>query len=203
MASLLEQTIRTYSQNAAHFAEHHTNTENWQPMFDRFRTYLPSGRVLDLGSAHCRDGQLFVPAGYEYIALDACKELLDLATTPVQRVQGNILSLPFANQTFDGVWACASLLHIPKKDLRQSLAEIKRVSASNSCYFISIKAGMHEKPVRGAYATPRFFAFYTHDEFSNQLGMAGMTILEHYNAYFDLRPPDNFTVWLCYLCRPA
>lgn len=96
-------------------------------LYEKFEKYLPKhASVLDLGFGSGRDSLYFLKK-YNVTAIDPCKEFCDHAKTlGIQKiVQISAENMQFSNK-FDGIWACASLLHIQNP--------IDLVKAFNNCY---------------------------------------------------------------------
>ena len=70
--------------------------------------------------------------------------------------------------TFDGVWAAASLLHLPKARIHQALQEIRRVLKPDGGFFITVKKGEGEALVDN-HVGKRFFAYYQPQELTQLL----------------------------------
>ena len=172
-------TQETYYAIASDWAREHGNTEYWRQEFEMFRRMMPRGRVLDIGCGYGRDYHFFRDAGYDYVGLDSCGNFLaDMhARFPEAKlVQANMSSIPnlFRENSFNGFWAAASLLHIEKKDIKGVLNGIKRKVRPNGIGFISLKKGEGERIVRmeregWASEDVRFFAYYHEREFTKIL----------------------------------
>jgi SAM-dependent methyltransferase len=85
---------------------------------------------------------------------------------------------PFRDGSFDGVWACASLLHVTKEDLAAVLAEVCRVLTPGSgLLYVAVKEGDGQQWVGGEHGR-RFFAFWRPPELARLLGGAGFGVDE-------------------------
>src|SRR3989338_7458860 len=107
------------------------NPDFWRSEFEQFKTLLPHGKVLDIGCGGGRDALLFVPSRYNYVGIDFSREMLEQAQRSAPNaifVQMDMYALNFVPYTFDGFWAAASLLHIPKTKTPLVLREIHRVT---------------------------------------------------------------------------
>ena len=143
-------TQQTYNKIAKKWDENHSVQGFWQKGFDVFEKLLPQGKVLDVGCGAGRDYQFFQQGSYEYVGVDYSRELLNIASKHFPGaifVEGNINELPFENDEFDGFWAAASLLHIPKENIDPALQEIRRVVRENGVGFIALKKGEGEQIV--------------------------------------------------------
>jgi ubiquinone/menaquinone biosynthesis C-methylase UbiE len=85
---------------------------------------------LDIGCGPGKDAKHFTEQGYDVTGLDLSEGLLKIAKEYCPEatfVQGDIRKLPFPDKSFDGVFACASILHMEKSQLPIVLKETKRV----------------------------------------------------------------------------
>ena len=198
------RTQRTYNNIAQRWAREHNTKEYWREEFEVFSRLVPHGRILDVGCGSGRDYQLFQEKGYGYTGVDFSQGLLNTARSrfpAVQFVEGNMYSLPFSEHKFDGFWAAASLLHIPKQNIPVTLQDIKRVIRENGAGAIMLKRGEGEKIViddshTGDENDGRFFAYWQKDEFTDVLRNAGFTV-----ADFLEKPVSERTIWLSFFVR--
>lgn len=200
-----QKTLESYKRIAAARGKTHVNSDFWRPEFEKFSELLPNGKVIDIGCGSGRDVILFTEAGYDYAGVDISDEMLSEAKKLVPAanfVKGNAYSLDFPSRTFDGFWAAASLLHIPKINTSLVLQEIKRVTRVGGIGFIAMKEGEGEQMVQGSLdGDERFFSFYAESEFLQLLQSNGFEVLEHSRDMREYNPPKNLTVWLLYLVR--
>jgi len=101
--------------------------------------------------------------------------------------------LDFPAGEFDGFWAAAVLLHIPKERIDEALKKIKKVVKPSGVGFISVKQGEGEKTDE---ATGRWFAYYGQDEFTDVLRKNGYKVLEA-----GIRPTEGETTWLTFFVK--
>lgn len=112
----------------------------------RFASGLPEGaRILDLGCGSCRDTLVLRGMGFDVVPADGSegmrrivKERLGIDVVPVR-----FDDIPW-NEEFDGVWACASLLHVPSADLPDIFRSIRRTLRPGGSFFCSFKLGDFE-----------------------------------------------------------
>ncbi|MCB6203830.1 class I SAM-dependent methyltransferase [Extibacter muris] len=116
----------------------------------------PQGRILDLGCGSGRDSRYFIRHGYQVEAVDGSPALARLASEYIGQevICGRIEELEY-DQEFDGIWACASLVHIEKKDMPEILKKLKRALNLEGILYISLKYGEGEGVKDG-----RFFSYY-------------------------------------------
>ncbi len=114
-----------------------------------FTSKLKGKRVLDLGCGPGQDSYLFAELGYDVTGLDYSFEMISQAkrlkesVKKINFVVGDMTHLEdyFAPNSFDGIWASASLLHIPADQIQKVLAGIATVSSPGAYVYISLKGG--------------------------------------------------------------
>ena len=183
------KTIQTYDELAK---EYDAETSDFWDTFpraiiDRF-TKLTNGRVLDVGSGPGRDGLILQSAGLDVVCLDASKEMAKLSKERgLTTVIGDFNALPFQNETFDGVWAYTSLLHVPKSQIDISLSEIHRVLKPSGIFGLGLIEGEGEYYRESSgIDKPRWFSFYTKTEIEDLLKKHGFDIV-----YFEVFKPRS------------
>jgi SAM-dependent methyltransferase len=119
------------------------------------------GLILDAGAGSGRDSRAFRERGYKVVATEPSEALSRLAEqftghVPLRR---NFLELEFHNE-FDGIWACASLLHVPKHQIADVFRVLADALKPEGVLFTSFKEGSGEDIADDG----RFFASYGPDE---------------------------------------
>jgi 2-polyprenyl-3-methyl-5-hydroxy-6-metoxy-1,4-benzoquinol methylase len=159
-------TLNYYNSHAgAYFAStvHLKMDEIYQPFLD---LVPPGGRILDAGAGSGRDTKAFLSMGYKVTAVEPASALADLADkfTGQQSIQLAFCDMQF-DKEFDGIWACASLLHIPKNDIVEVLDRFTRALKPKGVIYLSLKEGKGESVAKDG----RFFAYYFIPAFRNIL----------------------------------
>ncbi|MDF2484482.1 MAG: Methyltransferase type 11 [Herbinix sp.] len=147
-------SIEYYDKNAVEYFEK-TVDINMQGLWDLFTEQLPEGgSVLDLGCGSGRDSAYFISCGYDVTAMDASEEMCDLASIHIGQ---DVLHLSFAemdfNEVFDGIWACASLLHVPSDEIDTILSKVVNSLKINGVLYMSFGYGEFEGERDGRYYT--------------------------------------------------
>ena len=186
-----DSNIEYYNRNAELFFNGSVNADmsEWR---NRFIKYLPDGgRILDAGCGSGRDSKAFIMRGYSVVAIDASREMCKRAAEILgQEVwQMKFEEMSFEDE-FDGVWACASLLHVPEKQMEGVIEKIKKGLRPEGIFYASFKygEGETEKGERG-------FTNYTENSVCALMEQAGFHVLECDISY-DVRPGREDEKWI-------
>jgi len=174
-------TIRWYNENAKKYAK--TTEEYPSPeQIEEFVSLLsPGNKILDAGCGGGRDTKLLHDKGLDSIGLDLSSGLIKVARKKypnINFVEGSFLDLPFGNDSFDGIWAHASLLHLETVgDVKKALSEFQRVLKPNGVMHTLVKAqtGLEKTAIVSDRTSghERFFQYFTQDEIATLLREAG------------------------------
>ena len=191
-------TIDFYNQNAEWFFKESVNI-NMTALYEPFLNLLPPGaHILDAGCGSGRDSLYFLNKGYKVTAIDASKELSKLASELINQSVLNISfqELDFENE-FDGVWASASLLHIPRNEISKVLNRIAKSLKQDGVLYASFKYDDKEYEKGGRY-------FNCYDEYSiNELidKNTSLTIIKGWTSN-DSRLGREDEIWLnCFVMK--
>ncbi|HVM33793.1 MAG TPA: bifunctional GNAT family N-acetyltransferase/class I SAM-dependent methyltransferase [Actinomycetota bacterium] len=175
------RTRATYDVIAEDYVSHPANRDASRRGRERFVARLPTGaRVADIGCGPGRDLVLLRDAGLEVVGIDLSPAMARRAArsgAPV--VAGDMRRLPAADAAFDGVWASASILHIPAHGAPRVVEGFRRALRPGGVLFASVKLGRGEAwAVRDRH--PRFFTYYTDDSLDALLEESGFGIEEEW-----------------------
>jgi SAM-dependent methyltransferase len=191
-----DTTMRFYAENAEDYARHRTAAGG--PALDGFLAQLPRGaRILELGCGNGMEAAHMLGLGFDVDATDGTPGLVQEAQ---RRVGHRARLMRFdeldAADCYDGVWASASLLHVPAQTLPQSLAQIHRALRAGGVFVASFKAGTGE----GRDGMGRLYNYPTPQALEDAYRAAGWTDLHLETAMgsgYDARP----TLWLWMTAR--
>lgn len=148
----MNETKTYYQKNAQAFFDDTVNADISE-QYDRFLKYIPNGgKVLDFGCGSGRDTKAFLQRGYCVDAIDGSSELCKLASDYCG-IQVNCMDFYDLSDTekYDGIWACASLLHIPKNEMPTMLSKMKKALVQNGVIYASFKLGDFEGNRNGRF----------------------------------------------------
>ena len=147
-----DRTIAYYEKNADIFVNSTINADvnNLYKCFEKY--LIPGCRILDLGCGSGRDSRYFAEKGYDVVAIDPsvamCEKTKDIVNIPVYKMKAEDISF---NSEFDAVWACASLLHVSRLNMKQTLCRVSNALKRGGVLYASWKYGDNERYENGRY----------------------------------------------------
>lgn len=144
----------------------------------------PGARILDAGCGSGRDAKAFSEMGYEVEAFDASAELVELARQhtglPVKQMRFEDIT---EVERYDGIWCCASLLHVPLAELPGVMAQLAKALKPGGVWYLSFKYGSGEREKDG-----RRFTDMDEAGFAEVLSeLSGIEVMECWQTH-DQRP---------------
>ena len=174
-----KQTLSYYNQDPDTFVSG-TLSADMSEVRSRFLACLPpEGIILDFGCGSGRDTKAFLDAGYQVEATDGSEELCSRASAYTGiRVRKMLFSELDAKDRYDGIWACASILHLPRTELLDVLGKIAAALKTGGVLYTSFKYGDFEG-MRGG----RYYTDFTEETLKNLIAKAkGLQIKEMWIA---------------------
>lgn len=195
--SYIETTLGYYDDKSEQFAGSTVDLE-FTDIQDGFLRFLePGALILDFGCGSGRDSRYFLDKGYRVEAIDGSEEMVRIASEvtglPVRHMLFQDLN---ETEKYDGIFACASILHVPYGELNGILAKMKDAVKTNGIIYVSFKYGDFE-----GYRNGRYFTDLDETRFRELLEkVGGMTIAEE-RITSDARPDRKEEKWLNVILR--
>ena len=171
----MNKTLRYYNETADEFVQG-TVAADLSKLQQRFLKRLPAGaHILDLGCGSGRDAKAFLERGYQVTAMDGAEACCRLAAAYIGQpvLHKSFAELDF-DAAFDGIWACASLLHVPFAELPDIFLKIATALKPGGIFYASFKYGKFEGERNG-----RYFTDLTEERLAQLLKpLTGLTIVE-------------------------
>jgi SAM-dependent methyltransferase len=153
-SSKVDPTLAYYDEFGCDFAAATVAVD----MADLRRRFLaqipPGGSILDAGCGSGRDSKAFSDLGYRVQAMDGSRTMVELATALTGRPARLLRfeDLDYRDE-FDGIWACASLLHLTRANLDPVLRRLLVASKPQGVIYMSFKHGLGERTSKGRHFT--------------------------------------------------
>ena len=190
-------TLDFYNNNSKTYIQT-TLTIDMSKLYKEFLNNIPKGGIiLDLGCGSGRDSKAFIDKGYKITAVDGSKELAQSASKLIGQ---EVLVSKFEDLSlidkFHGIWACASLLHVNKKDILNVIKNVSSNLNDNGIFYMSFKYGEDEYIDEKG----RYFNCYTEETFKELINkVEGLKIMKVYKT-IDIVPGRGDITWLNAIC---
>ena len=182
--------------NADLFVEGTVSVDMHDAQMRFLRMLLPHAYILDFGCGSGRDAKAFLDQGYQVDAVDGSPELCCMASEligkPVKQMLFDDLSV--SNQ-YDGIWACASILHLPRRNLVDVLPKISNALKTDGVLYASFKYGSYEGMRDG-----RYFTDFTEESLGNLMDEVPSLLIVDTWITDDVRP-EREERWINTLAR--
>lgn len=191
------RTITYYDEHANEYVAN-TITADMSDLYHHFVNKLPKGGIiLDAGCGSGRDSLNFSELGFQVVAMDGSKDLCKLARKVLNK---EVLYLTFEQMSFenhfDGIWACASLLHVSEKDLPVVLMKLISALKNDGILYASWKYGDSER-----IDNDRFFCDMNESRLNKNLSRFDGIITEEIWISQDVRESLHSQEWLNVIVR--
>lgn len=199
--SISAATLDDYNQNAQGFRDgtlSHDVSQNIQALLRHIQAEPPF-RILDFGCGPGRDLRAFAELGHNPVGLDGSREFVAMAreATGCEVWHQDFLKLDLPDAYFDGVFANASLFHVPTADIARVLRQLNACLVPGGVLLSSNPRGANQEGWNGA----RYGVYHDLASWSGLLEQAGFIKLEHYYRPEGL--PRDQQPWLVTVWRKA
>ena len=186
------KTLNYYNQHAQTFSDSTLNVD-MSALYAEFLPLIPKhSHILDAGCGSARDAMYFKQQGFTVSAFDASPELAKLASNYLQQaVEVKTFQQLNCTSKYDGIWCCASLLHVSKVELPQVFLKLQNALKPNGVLYVSFKYGTQERVHNG-----REFTDLNEDGLTALIAHhTELKILKQWQTV-DQRPERESEVWL-------
>jgi len=180
LGAISARTLQHYEQRAAPFREgtwDHDVSQNIDALLRHIEADSPF-QILDFGCGRGRDLLAFARLGHQAVGLEGAPSFVRMARQagPFEVWQQDFLALDLPAQRFDGVFANASLFHVPARELPRVLRELRGTLKPGGVLFSSNPRGRGEE----GWNAGRYGAYHDLQAWRGFLSEAGFLELEHY-----------------------
>lgn len=194
-----QETLRHYQERADAFragTQDHDVSQNIAALLTHIQG-RPPFRLLDFGCGPGRDLAAFTAAGHQAIGLEGASTFVEMAraATGCDVWQQDFLALDLPAAYFDGIYANASLFHVPSQELPRVLGELRAALKEGGVLFSSNPRGNNEE----GWNRGRYGAYYDMDTWRRYVEDAGFAEITHYYRPSGL--PREQQPWLASVWR--
>ncbi len=179
----IKKTTESYNKFAKNYVEYSFDTI-LQYQLTQFLSFLKGKKVLDVGAGSGRDVQYLKEEGLTVTGIELSPEVIKETKkkTKLTIKEMDMRKLDFKDISFDGIWCCASFLHLPKKDAEKTLKEFHRVLKETGIIYIGLKEGETEgfEPSHKLNNSDVYVSHYTQGEIEEKLRECNFEIITTY-----------------------
>ncbi len=190
-------SIEFYNINSEEFFKNTVSADMSEALEEFLRYVKPQGKILDAGCGSGRDTLYFLNKGLDVVSLDASDEMVRLSSelTGQKTIKMRFQDIRF-NGEFDGVWACASLLHVSRDEIYIVIQRIANSLKSEGIFYASFKYGDGEIIRDG-----RLFNSYNEVTLKSLIeNHKDLTIIKVWKTQ-DVRQDRKDEFWINILCK--
>ena len=184
-------TLDFYNTNAKKYFDTTVNAD-MSKQYEIFLKYVKeNGRILDFGCGSGRDAMHFKELGYQVDAIDGSEELCKIAREYANIDVKCMNFLDFdSKEEYDGIWACASLLHLKMPELIEVLKKLRDWLKTDGYLYASMKNGTGEEITEEG----RYYLYLPSDEFITLSENAGLQVVDFYSTK-SVSNPNETKYW--------
>lgn len=193
----MNDSLQYYNQHAKEFFDNTIDVE-FKEMQERFLKYLkPGARILDFGCGSGRDTRYFLDRGFKADAIDGSEELVKIASEYTGIVVKQMYFQDLDEyETYDGIWACSSILHLTYEELEDVFVKMARALTPGGVLYTSFKYGTTEGERSG-----RYFTDMTEEKMNELLNDVNVFNIMDIWVTADVRPGRAEEKWLNMILR--
>jgi SAM-dependent methyltransferase len=199
ITQITQTTLQHYERTAEQFFAgtiDHDVSQNIAALLEAIQAPAPF-RLLDLGCGPGRDLKTFKQMGHEPIGVDGSARFVDMARaySGCEAWHQDFVKLDLPADSFDGVYANASLFHVPSAALPKVLRDLHASLKTGGVLFSSNPRGDNSEGWNG----PRYGSYYDYETWERYLTAAGFIAVQHY--YRPTGWPREQQPWLASVWR--
>jgi len=180
-SQIVAPTIRIYEQGAPTFLKRWVSRRKRPPalLLDSLVRLPKQSAILDLGCGGGQDARLLLAKGFRVVGMDLTTAFLRSAkkmAPSVPLVRADMRDLPFQDEMFEGVWAAACLMHLPKPETARVLKRLSRIVRPGGLLVATVTYGTRSRILTDGWMPGRYFARWQKTELARVVEESGWMI---------------------------
>jgi len=190
--SIENSTLGYYHDKATEYTES-TLYVDFSEIQEWFTSFLEKGNlILDFGCGAGRDSLSFLNMGYKVEAMDGSTRLCAIAEKVTNLKVKNVrFSELNEKDKYDGIWACASIVHVSLKEINNILNKMHSALKKEGVVYCSFKYGKFEGIKNG-----RYYTYFTEEKFNKLITNINLFNIVETRITSDVRKERNQEKWL-------
>ena len=177
------KTINYYEENANSLISRYESADVSEVQQLLLQTFGKNSKLLEIGCGSGRDASFMTRNDFNIIAIDGSKNMIEEAKKIHPELSNKLFYKTLANdlefnQTFDGIYSIATLMHLSENDLKNTLSKIYNLLNQNSKFLLSVSLFRDDIDESGFDDKGRFFLVLSFEEWINLLENVGFKILD-------------------------
>lgn len=179
----MTDTLNYYETDSRNLSFRYENANIREVQQLLLQTFEPNSKLLEIGCGSGRDASFMIEKGYDVIAIDGSKNMIEEAKKIHPELSEKLFhktlpnDLEF-NQTFDGIYSIATLMHLSENDLKNTLSKIYNLLNENGKFLMSVSLFRDDIDENGFDNKGRFFLVLSFETWINLLENVGFKILD-------------------------
>lgn len=175
--------VNTYNKIASIYTKEYFNDLSDSKYLNKFLKLIPKGgKILDVGSGPGQFSKYIKTKGFNISGIDYSDEMISIAKKQVKGIifkQMDMRKLNFGDESFNGLLAAYSLIHIPSNEVLETLKGFNRVLKQAGYIEIITQKGEADQTINEPFmpSEKMFFNFFTKERISNFLKKAGFKVV--------------------------
>jgi len=179
----MNKTLSYYENNAKDLSKRYESAKLDNIHALLLDTFPPKTYLLEIGSGSGRDASYMFGHGYDVLATDGSKEMITEAKSTHPELDDNfkVIQLPsdllkFKNNSFDGVYSIATLMHLSKEEIAQSIESVAKILKNGGRFLFSVSIERDDIDEAGKDNKGRHFTVMSEHEWVKLCEKYGFTL---------------------------
>ncbi len=197
-------TIDSYNKTAEEYFKIVSSFEVLPELHTFMKLVKKNGRILDLGCGPGHHAKLFHENGFDVVGVDLSSKMIKIAQNQIPDIEFRVMDiqdLNFMYNSFDGIWASASLLHISKSKIRPVLSKLYNILRKKGVFYLSLKKGRGSKFVKDYRykGVSKYYSYYSEVQIEKLILESGFSLIE--SSERDKRDIYDTNPWIHIFCK--